>query len=177
MAYSFDEFQRDTRDALKQQPGPASRQAICRNLERLLHNEAFVAEYCGPDAKSGIRVIHRCPDTGYNVLVHVYERGKAGPPHDHGKSWAIYGQASGNTLMTTWKRMDNGQAAGHAELNKEKSFRLDPGMAGIFEPGDIHSIEIADGSRFVRVTGTDLNEIETLVYNPQAQTATVGSRL
>lgn len=177
MAYSFDEFQRDTRDALKQRPGPEARQAIRSNLERLLHNEAFVAEYCGPDAKPGIQVIHRCPDTGYNLLVHVYERGKAGPPHDHGKSWAIYGQAAGNTVMTTWKRTDNGLPTGHAELKKEKDFRLDPGMAGIFEPGDIHSIEISDGSRFVRVTGTDLNKIDTLVYNPQAQTVTVGTRL
>ena len=66
---------------------------------------------------------------------------------------------------------------GHAELVKDKEFRLEPGMAGVFEPGEIHSIEISDGSRFIRITGTDLNKIDTLVFNPQAQTVAVGNRL
>ena len=177
MAYSLDEFYTDARTALKEKPGPAARQAVRSALERLLQNKAFIAECCSPDAKPGIQVIHRCPETGYNVLVHVYERGKAGPPHDHGDSWAVYGQAAGHTVMTTWKRVDDGHEKGHAELKEDKSFRLDPGMAGVFEPSEIHSIEISDGSRFVRVTGTDLNKIDTLVFNPQAQTVGVGNRL
>jgi predicted metal-dependent enzyme (double-stranded beta helix superfamily) len=177
LSYTLDEFYGDTRKALKGQPGPAARQTIRKNLERLLGSDEFVAECCGPDAKPGIQVVHRCPETGYNVLVHVYERGKAGPPHDHGNSWAIYGQAAGHTVMTTWKRTDDGREKGHADLAKDQSFRLERGMAGIFEPGQIHSIEISDGSRFVRVTGTDLNAIETLVYNPQTHTVSPGSRL
>jgi predicted metal-dependent enzyme (double-stranded beta helix superfamily) len=177
LTYTLDEFYGDAREVLKEKPGPEARQAVRKNLERLLQNDAFVAQYCGPNAKPGIEVIHRCPDTGYNVLVHVYERGKAGPPHDHGNSWAVYGQAAGHTIMTTWKRLDDGHEKGHAELTKDKIFRLDPGMAGEFEPGEIHSIEISDGSRFVRVTGTDLNKIETSVFNPQAQTVAAGNRL
>jgi predicted metal-dependent enzyme (double-stranded beta helix superfamily) len=50
-------------------------------------------------------------------------------------------------------------------------------MAGVFEPGEIHSIEISDGSRFIRVTGADLNKIDTLVFNPQAHTVAIGNRL
>jgi hypothetical protein len=171
------DFYSDARKALLEQPGPDAHEAVRKNLERLLKNEAFVAQYCGPDAKPGITTIHRCPDTGYNVLVHIYERGKSGPPHDHGTSWAIYGQAAGHTTMTLWKRVDSGQETGHAELTKDRSFALEPGMAGTFEPSVIHSIEISDGSRFVRVTGTDLNKIDTLVFNPQAQTVGVGNRL
>jgi predicted metal-dependent enzyme (double-stranded beta helix superfamily) len=177
LRYTLEEFYRDTRKALQEQPGPAARQTTRQNLERLLHNEEFLAQYCGPDAKPGIQTIHRCPDTGFNVLVHVYEKGKAGPPHDHGGSWAIYGQADGHTIMTTWKRTDDRSEEGRAKIEKDKTFRLDPRMAGTFEPGEIHSIEISDGSRFVRVTGTDLNKIETLVFNPQAQSVAAGSRL
>ena len=177
MAYSLDEFYSDTRKSLLEQRGPDARQTVCKNLERLLQNQAFVAQYCGPDAKPGIQTIHRCPDTGYNVLIHIYERGKSGPPHDHGASWAVYGQAVGHTTMTLWNRVDDGRQSGHAELTKDRSFGLEPGMAGAFEPGVIHSIDISDGSRFVRVTGTDLNKIDTLVFNPQAQTVGVGNRL
>ena len=50
-------------------------------------------------------------------------------------------------------------------------------MAGKFEVGDIHSIVISDGAKFVRVTGTDLNTIDTAVYNPEAKTVTAGNRL
>lgn len=177
LSYTLDDFNAEVRTALKQEPGPAARQAVRKNLERLLRNEAFIAEQCGADAKPGIRVIYRCADTGYNVLVHIYERGKVGPPHDHGDSWAVYGQAAGHTVMTTWRRVDDGREKGHAELTKDKEFRLEPGMAGVFEPGEIHSIEISDGSRFIRITGTDLNKIDTFVFNPQAQTVAVGNRL
>lgn len=177
MGYTLEEFYQDTRKALQAQAGPAGREVVRQNLERLLKNEAVITLICGPEATPGIEVIHRCPDTGFNVLVHVYERGKSGPPHDHGNSWAVYGQAVGHTVMTKWKRLDDGSQKGHANVEKAGSFRIDPGMAGKFEPGEIHSIEIADGSRFVRVTGTDLNAIETLVFNPKEGLVAAGSRL
>ncbi len=50
-------------------------------------------------------------------------------------------------------------------------------MAAKVEVGDIHSIKFPDGARFVRVTGTDLDVIPTLRFDPENQTATVGSRL
>lgn len=177
VAYTLEEFYADARNALKEDSGPAGREAVRAKLEQLLKEEAFVAEYCGPDAKPGIQTIYRCGETGFNVLVHVYEKGKSGPPHDHGKSWAIYGQAAGKTIMTIWKRLDDGSDSGRANIEKDRSFELDPGMAGKFEVGDIHSIEICDGSKFVRVTGTDLNTIDTAVFNPQTKTVATGNRL
>lgn len=177
MAYTLEEFYADARNALKADSGPAGHDAVRAKLEHLLKDEAFVAEYCGPDAKPGIQTIYRCPETGFNVLVHIYEKGKTGPPHDHGKSWAIYGQAVGRTVMTVWKRLDDGSESGRANIEKDKSFELGPGMAGKFEVGDIHSIEICDGSKFVRITGTDLNTIDTGVFDPQSKTVAPGNRL
>ena len=177
MAYSLAEFCNDTRRMLLQKPGSAGREDVRANLENLLSDDAFLAEHCGPDAQPGIKTVHRCSETGFNVLVHVYAAGKSGPPHDHGASWAIYGQAVGYTDMATWKRLDDGASEGEARLEKERAFRLDPGMADTFEPGQIHSIEISDGSRFVRVTGTDLNTIETLVFNAEQGTVKPGNRL
>lgn len=177
MAYTLEEFYEDARKALKADSGPAGRDKVRGHLENLLKDEAFVAAYCGPDAEPGIRTIHRDPETGFNVLVHIYEKGKSGPPHDHGKSWAIYGQAAGHTIMTTWKRLDDGSKGGKADLEKDRSFQLDPGMAGKFDVGDIHSIQISDGSKFIRVTGTDLSKIDTAVFNPDSHTVAAGNRL
>lgn len=177
MAYDLEQFCADCRAALKSNPGEGGHETIRQNLEKLLGDDAFVAAHCGPDAEPGIRTIYRDEETDFNVLVHVYEAGKTGPPHDHGNSWAVYGQVAEYTDMTAWKRLDDGSADGRAELEKQQTARLEPGMAGTFEVGDIHSIHFPDGARFVRVTGTDLDAIPTRRFDPDAGSVAVGSRL
>ena len=44
----------------------------------------------------------------------------------------------------------------------EKKYRLNPGQAGIYQDGAIHSIDYPDKSRFVRVTGTNLDKINRI---------------
>ena len=177
MGYSFDQFCADCRAALKADPGPGGHEAVRRHLEALLADRDFLAAECGPDARPGIRTIYRDRETGFNVLVHIYEAGKKGPPHDHGRSWAVYGQASEWTDMTLWKRRDDGSKDGFADLREDRTFRLKPGEAGKFEVGQIHSIHFPDGARFVRVTGTDLDAIPTNRYDLEKRTVNAGSRL
>jgi predicted metal-dependent enzyme (double-stranded beta helix superfamily) len=177
MGYAFDRFCADMRAALKADRGATGREQARLLLEKLLADADFVARECGPAAKPGIRTIYRDEETGFNVLVHVYADGKKGPPHDHGRSWAIYGQAAGWTDMTVWKRRDDGTKEGFADVEPVNGFRLEPGMAGRFEPGDIHSIHFPDGARFVRVTGTDLDAIPTSRFDPEKKAVAVGSRL
>jgi hypothetical protein len=43
-----------------------------------------------------------------------------------------------------------------------KKYRLNPGQAGIYQDGAIHSIDYPDNARFVRVTGTDLDKIDRI---------------
>ena len=43
------------------------------------------------------------------------------PPHDHGESWAIYGQAKLWTDMIEWKREDDGSDPKHAKLTPERA--------------------------------------------------------
>src|SRR3546814_20251726 len=95
MNYSFKQFCADCRAALKEDASEAGHEKIRRNLEKLLADEAFLAAECGPEAEPGIRTLYKDDETGFNVLVHIYETGKSGPPHDHGTSWAGYGQAPG----------------------------------------------------------------------------------
>ena len=177
MAYSLDRFCTDCRRALKADPGEGGHEAVRHNLENLLADKDFVAAHCGPQAEAGIRTIYRDKETDFNVLVHVYEAGKTGPPHDHGTSWAVYGQVAEYTDMTAWKRLDDGSKEGEAKLERAGTVRLEPGMAGTFEVGDIHSIHFPDGARFMRVTGTDLDAIPTQRYDPDAGSVAVGSRL
>ena len=53
----------------------------------------------------------------------------------------------------------NGADPKHAKLAPKKKYRLNPGQAGIYQDGTIHSIDYPDSTRFIRVTGTDLDKI------------------
>jgi hypothetical protein len=164
MAYTLDAFCHDCRDALKADAGPGGREAVRRNLELLLANRNFVAEHVTP-APPGRHTLYEDPELGFVVLCHVNPRGGKSPPHDHGASWAIYGQATEYTDMTEWRRTDGGNGPGPASLEPARHYRLEPGHAGTYDIRAIHAIEYPDGARFVRVTGTDLERVPRLKFD------------
>lgn len=176
MAYTLEEFCTDTRKALKDNPGHAGRDKVRALLERLLDNKDFVAANCGPDAPEGIHTLYHDKETDFYVLAHINTKSRKSPPHDHGTSWAVYGQAIGHTDMTMWERLDDGKTPGHAEIREAKKFRLTPGKAGLFDVREIHQIEFTENARFVRITGTDLATVPTYRYDPVAKTMSIADR-
>ena len=165
MAYQLDQFVADCRASLKRDPGPGGREQVRLNLERLLSNKDFVEQYCGDKAERGLKVLYEDPELKFQILAHINDKARISPPHDHGKSWAIYGQASLWTDMTEWQREDDGSDPKHAKLKPAKKYRLTPGHAGIYQDGAIHSIDYPDKSRFVRVTGTNLDKINRVRFD------------
>ncbi|MEI9804326.1 MAG: hypothetical protein WDN48_07500 [Pseudolabrys sp.] len=159
MPYDLDQFIADCRSNLARDPGAAGRERVRLDLERLLANSDFIAKYCGDDQPRGVKVLYEDAALGFQVLAHIYEKARVSPPHDHGASWAIYGQATKYTDMIEWRREDHGADPKHAKLTPIKKYRLNPGQAGIYQDGTIHSIDYPDAARFVRVTGTDLDKI------------------
>jgi predicted metal-dependent enzyme (double-stranded beta helix superfamily) len=159
MAYDLDQFIADCRSFLTRDPGPAGRENVRAHLERLLSNADFVRQYCGDDVPQGLTVLHDDKALGFQILAHINDKARVSPPHDHGASWAIYGQAVRYTEMIEWEREDDCADPDHATLKPAKTYRLNPGEAGIYQDGRIHSIDYPDRSRFVRVTGTNLDKI------------------
>ena len=133
-----------------------------------LANPAFVDEAVGPGAPTGTRKLYEDKEQGFVVLAHCNPKPHKSPPHDHGSSWAVYGQAVKYTDMSEFRRLDGGQGAGEANLEKVKSYRLEPGHAGVYDVGAIHAIDYPDGSRFVRVTGRDLDYVQRLKFDTAA---------
>ena len=165
MAYQLDRFVADCRASLKRDPGPGGREQVRLNLERLLSNKDFVEQYCGDKAERGLKVLYEDPELKFQILAHINDKARVSPPHDHGESWAIYGQAALWTDMTEWQREDDGSDPKHAKLKPAKKYRLTPGHAGIYQDGAIHSIDYPDKSRFVRVTGTNLDNINRVRFD------------
>jgi predicted metal-dependent enzyme (double-stranded beta helix superfamily) len=164
MSYDLDQFVADCRTSLARDPGPKGREEVRVALERLLSNKEFVEEYCGENVPRGLKVLYEDPKLGFQVLAHINDKARVSPPHDHGASWAIYGQATHYTDMIEWEREDDG-SSGTAKLKPAKKYRLLPGHAGIYQDGKIHSIDYPDSSRFIRVTGTNLDNIHRVRFD------------
>ena len=129
----------------------------------LLRDPAFCTEYLGPDVGPGVRQIFRDPVLQFCVLAYSMTEPRTSPPHDHGESWAIYGQAAGHTDMTIW-------SAQGGSIAPVRSFRLEPGQAGLFDVREIHSIQYTEGAKFVRVTGVDLSQETRRVFDLETGT-------
>jgi hypothetical protein len=162
MSYNLDQFIADCRATLKRDPGPNGREQVRVKLEQLLENKDFVEEYCGDNVPRGLKVLYEDPELKFQILAHINDKARVSAPHDHGASWAIYGQATKYTDMIEWEREDDGKDPKHAKLRPAKKYRLLPGKAGIYQDGKIHSIDYPDYARFVRVTGTNLDNIERI---------------
>ena len=162
MSYDLDQFIADCRSTLRRDPGPNGREQVRAKLEQLLKNKEFLDEYCSDDVPRGLKVLYEDPDLKFQILAHINDKARVSPPHDHGASWAIYGQATKYTDMIEWEREDDGKDAKHAKLKPAKKYRLNPGEAGIYQDGKIHSIDYPDYARFIRVTGTNLDNIERI---------------
>jgi len=168
MAYDLDQFVTDCRAALDRDPGPAGREEVRVCLERLLADQEFIRRNCGDDVLAGLTVLYEDPKLGFQILAHINDKARTSPPHDHGTSWAIYGQATQYTEMTEWEREDDGADPTHAKLRPTKKYRLNPGHAGIYQDGTIHSIDYPAKARFIRVTGTNLDRIRRVKFDLQS---------
>jgi len=168
MTYTLDAFVKDAQAALTAHEGPAGREEVRVLLEKLLANPQFVDEAVGPAAPMGARKLYEDKEMGFVVLAHVNPKAHKSPPHDHGNSWAVYGQAIEYTDMSEYRRVDPGAGAGEARLEKVKSYRLEPGHPGVYDVRAIHAIDYPEGSRFVRVTGRDLEYIQRLKFDVAA---------
>ncbi|MGB6538066.1 MAG: hypothetical protein WBF58_19115 [Xanthobacteraceae bacterium] len=165
MPYPLDQFIADCRSILDRDPGPEGREEVRVKLEHLLDNPDFIRAHCGEQTPRGLHVLYEDPKLGFQILAHINDEARKSPPHDHGASWAIYGQATHYTDMIEWEREDDGADPKHAKLKPVKKYRLMPGHAGIYQNGKIHSIDYPDHSRFVRITGTNLDRIDRVRFD------------
>ena len=162
MAYELNQFISECRSILAGDPGPKGREQVRSRLERLLQNPDFVREHC-EQASRGLHVLYEDAELGFQVLAHINDKARVSPPHDHGESWAIYGQATKHTDMIEWERAGGDDR--HAQLKEVKRYRLNPGEDGNYQDGKIHSIDYPDRARFIRVTGTNLDKIKRVRFD------------
>ena len=98
MGHTLEQFAQECHRSLGEDGGPAGRQRVCTLLQDVLKDQGFVAAHLGDDVPER-KILYEDPELGFCILAHQYRGAKESQPHDHGPTWAIYGQASGETVM------------------------------------------------------------------------------
>ena len=165
MAHTVEQFATDCRTALKAEPGPAGRQKVCALLKDVLTDDAFIKTNFS-DATPERQILHEDPELGFCILAHQYKGPKESPPHDHGHSWAIYGQVEGETAMSDWELISPASADKPGKVKHKTKYKLTPGVAHVYNEGDLHSPSRVGPTRLVRIEGTNMEKVKRFKFEP-----------
>lgn len=164
---TLEQFARECHDILKAEPGPGGRQKICRRLEGLLRDRQFVEGNVN-DRTSERHVLYEDPELGFCILAHNYAGPKDSPPHDHGPSWAIYGQAKGETEMTDYDRVAEPAEGRPGKARPVRTYKLTPGVAHVYNERDLHSPRRRGPTQLIRIEGLNMDRIKRARFEPVA---------
>jgi predicted metal-dependent enzyme (double-stranded beta helix superfamily) len=163
MGYTLQAFAAECHDILKKENNPAGRSKVCSLLQKALKDEDFVARNID-DSTPERKILYEDPELGFCILAHNYKGPKESSPHDHGPSWAIYGQAKGETSMNDWDLLEPATPEKPGKVRKARSYKLTPGVAHVYNEGDLHSPSRADSTRLIRIEGTNMEKIKRLKF-------------
>src|ERR1051326_7168671 len=122
MTRTLEQFAAECHRILKEEPGPAGRQKVCEALGEVLGDEEFVTATLTDDMPER-KILYEDPELGFCILGHVHHDAKGSNPHDHGPSWAIYGQARGETIMTDWVLVEPASETQTGKVRHVRSYR------------------------------------------------------
>ena len=160
MTYTLTQFATECHQALEQNPGPGGIEQARQCVENAVSDAEFVAEYLGSDNEAARKILYEDPELGFCILAHVYLGARTSPPHDHGPSWAIYGQAKGTTSMTDWELINPPQGEIPGKVKKVRTYELRPGMAKAYNIGDLHNPSRAEETRLIRIEGMNMENVK-----------------
>jgi len=164
MAYTLAQFSQDCRAALLKDSGPAGREQVRRSVEKACSDPDFVASHLGPDNESERKILYEDSELHFCICAHVYKGAKGSNPHDHGPSWAIYGQVKGTTEMTDWRCVAKPAQGQPGKVAKVKTYDLTPGTAHLYNEGDLHSPRRLAETRLIRIEGVNLDAVRRDKY-------------
>lgn len=164
MGQRLEQFAAECRHLLKAEPGAAGRHRVCARLCEWLRDDAFVREVVN-DATSERALAYEDAELGFCIFGHRYEGARRDvAPHDHGPSWAIYGQARGETKMTDYALLEPAAPGQPGKVRATRSYAITPGEAHLYNEGDLHAPLREGPTRLVRIEGMNMDRVERLKY-------------
>lgn len=151
-------FAAQVRDILSNENTPAGREKAAALLREALKDRAFV-ESLFDETSPERKVVYEDPQLGFCILAHRYTGAKSGGPHDHGTSWAIYGQADGETVMSDWLPVEEAAPGQRRKVRKVREYTMRPGDAHVYNEQAVHAPSRSGPTRLIRIEGTNLERV------------------
>jgi hypothetical protein len=160
LSYSLEDLALDIKNTLETHGIEKGSSTICYYVKKALMDQNFIPTHL-PDREEGElerEVLYEDKDYGFCICGHVYPKMAEGHPHDHGPSWAIYGQATGETEMTDWEIVKKENDITTVKPNK--TYLMKPGDVHFYNIGAVHSPMRKDPVRLLRIEGENLDNIQ-----------------
>ncbi len=164
MAITLEKFSNDVRNLLLEDAGVNGREQVRELLQQVLVDKAFTDRYVGDDQPQRT-VLYQDPDLGFAILAHVYHEARQTRPHDHGVSWAIYGQVAGESLIQDWEIVEQASDDVSGKVRQKGARKLTPGLAITYNEGDIHSPSRRGPAKLIRIEGRHVQEKERFSWD------------
>ena len=163
MGFTLESFASQCQQILKNDAGRAGREKVRDLVQEALKDEKFISTYVN-DNTPDRQVIYEDPELGFCVCAHVNREAKEANPHDHGSSWAIYGQAFGETEMSDWEVLESAAEGQPGKVRRGRVYALKPGMAHIYHEGDVHSPKRVSPTGLLRIEGKNTTKLKRFPY-------------
>jgi hypothetical protein len=162
MTYTLEQLAADIRAALAADQGLAAKRKVCEYVMRSLNDPVFLATYLKdrPANANPREILYEDPSLGFCICGHVYDGAANGSPHDHGPSWAIYGQAVGVTEMTDWRIVQQGEVGKPSLVEPVRTYVMNPGDAHLYDVADVHSPRREAPVKLIRIEGRNLDHVK-----------------
>jgi predicted metal-dependent enzyme (double-stranded beta helix superfamily) len=166
MAFTIDTVAQQVRTFLLAAQGPAGREQVRVYLQDVVSDQAFAREYLD-DSQPQRRVLYEDTELGFAILGHVFKEARRTQPHDHGVSWAIYGQVAGVTIMDGWDVIEPAEPGGKpGTVTLRDSIELRPGNVRVYNENEIHSPRRDGPAKLIRIEGNPKQTAPGRVWQP-----------
>ena len=163
MGLTLEQLAAECHRILESNPGPDGRQKVRSVVQDVLRDGAFITRHLGDDVPER-KILYEDPTLGFCILAHNYTGAKESAPHDHGPSWAIYGQARGETVMSDWTVLEPAAEGKTGKVQRSRSYPLKPGDAHVYNEGDVHSPRREGPTKLIRIEGTNMERVKRLSF-------------
>ena len=160
MGMTIEEFGHKCHDLLKAEPGTAGRKKVRELLKEVLMDDKFIAAHFGPDNTDPRKCLYEDPELKFCIFAHVHTGAKDSPPHDHGPSWAIYGQADGKTVMNEWDVVSPPADGKPGKVKLNRNYEMKRGDAYMYDIGELHSPHRSGPTKLIRIEGENLDFVK-----------------
>ena len=154
MSLPFNDFVAFASQQLRRNSGIAGRERVRQALEETLLHPTTIAQV--GDDQPQRRVLYHDPEVGFEILGHVFPGARRTQPHDHGPTWAIYGQVAGTTTMDEWDILSEPVGDEPGKVHLAWSFPLTPGRVHLYNEGVLHAPRREAPAKLIRIEGPGL---------------------